>query len=157
MEDAELHLKGDDFEQEKWLSGGKSTIDSVRDWIKRNQESWEKGGPVFNFSIRTMENDELIGMIEANTDTKSVEGIKEGDANISYGLYPKGRGKGFAVRALNILLDFLREKKLKRAVIRTSPENISSLKIPVRCGFTEAGQVVTDKGEELVIFVKDLH
>ena len=49
MEDAEEHLDGEDIEMEKWVSGGKSTIDTVRNWIKRSQESWKRGWAMFYF------------------------------------------------------------------------------------------------------------
>ncbi|MBI2637367.1 MAG: hypothetical protein HYW88_00565 [Candidatus Sungbacteria bacterium] len=42
FKDAEKHLAGDDEEQMKWFGGGKSTLESVHAWIKRNQESWGK-------------------------------------------------------------------------------------------------------------------
>lgn len=155
-EDAKKHLEGNDIEQERWLSGDKSTIDSVRNWIKRNQKFWEKDGPIFNFSIRIIESNELIGMIEANIDSKNVEGIKDGDANISYSLYPKARGKGFMIRAVNLIQKFLKEKDVKRAVIRVDPENKNSLKVPLRCGFIKNGQIVTEKGNGLVIFINNL-
>ncbi|MFY9814538.1 MAG: hypothetical protein WAK43_10355 [Dehalococcoidales bacterium] len=68
-EDAEEHFRGEDSEQTKWLNDGcKSTIDSVRNWIKRNRESREKAGPVFNFVIRTLEDGKLTGMVEAGID-----------------------------------------------------------------------------------------
>jgi RimJ/RimL family protein N-acetyltransferase len=156
-EDAEEHLQGEDSEQVKWLNGGrKSTIDSVRSWITRNRESREKGGPVFNFAIRTVEDGKLIGMVEAGIDFESIEGIKEGDANISYGLYPVARGKGYAVRAVSLMADFLKAKGLKQAIIRSEPENTGSLKVPERCGFTRTGQIVTGSGGELIIFEKKL-
>ena len=157
LEDFEKHLQGDDIEQIKWLnSGNKSTINSVKSWIKRNQESWEKNGPVFNFAIWTIENEELIGMIEANANSKGVEGIKNGEANISYSLYPNARGKGYMVRAMNLMQVFLRTKGIKRAVIRVAPANTNSLKVPIRCEFSKTGQIVSEKGNILITFTKEL-
>ncbi|MEK9175313.1 MAG: GNAT family N-acetyltransferase [Patescibacteria group bacterium] len=156
IDDAEEHLHGDDIEQEKWLSGGKSTIDTVTSWIKRNKNLWESAGQIFNFSIRTAQNNKIVGMIEANIDSKSVTGIKEGDANISYGIYPEARGRGYVVRAINLIQEFLKEKRINRLVIRIDPENLNSLRIPNRCGFKKIGNVITEQEEKLLIFTKNL-
>ncbi|MFY9814537.1 MAG: GNAT family N-acetyltransferase [Dehalococcoidales bacterium] len=86
----------------------------------------------------------------------SIERIKEGDANISYGLYPAARGKGYAARAVSLMAGFLKAKGLKQAIIRSEPENTGSLKVPKRCGFTRTGQIVTRNGGELMIFAKKL-
>ena len=156
VENAEDHLKGEDDEQIKWLSGGKSTLESIKSWISKNQKHWEIGGPIFNFAVFDHDS-KLVGMVEANTDFKKVEGIEKGDANISYGLYPKERGKGYASRAVNLIIIFLKERGFKRAVIRINPKNIFSLKVPKKCGFSKIGSVKTNKNEQLIIFVKYLH
>ncbi len=38
LEDAETHLAGDDEEQIKWLNSGKSTMESVQNWIFKKPE-----------------------------------------------------------------------------------------------------------------------
>ncbi len=155
LEDAERHISGEDESQIKWLSGGKSTLKDTQNWIRKNLESWQTGGHVFNFAIWTKE-DNLAGMVEANTDNTSIEGLEEGDANISYSLYPEARGKGYVTRAVNLLVEFLRGKGVKRAVIRVHPENTSSLNIPLRCGFKKVGTIEDKNGNPLSIFVKQL-
>lgn len=94
LKDVEEHLAGEDEEQIKWLSGGKSTRETIRNWIQRNQEYWEKDGPIFPFAIVEEKTQTVIGMVEANTDDERVEGIQKGEATISYGLYPFARRKG---------------------------------------------------------------
>lgn len=152
--DAQAHLHGEDSEQIAWLSGGKSSLEGVKQWIKKNQAYWENNGPVFNFAI-VNEANTLIGMIEANSNYEHLAGLSKGDANISYGLYPAHRGEGYASRAVHLLVTFLQEKDLKRAVIRVNPENTNSLKVPLRCGFVEKETITTEE-EQLVIFVKNL-
>jgi RimJ/RimL family protein N-acetyltransferase len=116
LSDAEKHLAGEDDDQIKWLSGGKSTLEGVRNWISKNQKYWEIDGSIFNFAI--VVEDKLVGMVEANTDSESLEGVDDGDANISYGLYPSARGKGYTTKAINLLIGFLKDRDIKRAVIR---------------------------------------
>lgn len=154
--DAEDHLTGEDEEQVKWLSGGKSTLGSVKKWIAKNQEYWSHGnGPVYNFAIEDNESGKLLGMVEADA-SPAIAGIQEGDANISYGLYPHARGKGYATRALNLLLEFLKSMNVKRAVIRVRPENSDSAKVPPRLNFQQIDSMTTKDGEVFDMFVKNL-
>ena len=95
-------------------------------------------------------------MVEANTDSKNIEGIKEGDANIAYGLYPRARGKGYTVRSINLMSKFLRTKGIKRFVIRIDPQNTKSLTVPIRCGFIKTGEILTKKEGILMVFVRGL-
>jgi RimJ/RimL family protein N-acetyltransferase len=155
LTNAREHLSKEDEAQVKWLSGGKSTLEGVQNWIKKNQTYWENNEPIFNFAIFDNAN-KLIGMIEANSDYKTVEGIEEGDANISYGLYPSARGKGYVTRAVNLLNDFLKSKDIKRGIIRIDPENADSLKVPQRCEFVEDRTITIKNGEKLIIFIKNL-
>ena len=155
-EDAESHLAGEDEEQIRWLSGGKSTLASVRSWIESNEKSWEDGGPVFNFAIWSLADQNLVGMAEANTANLGIEGLESGDANISYGIYPRARGKGYATRAVNLLLQFLKSKKFKRAVIRIDPRNTYSVTVPIACGFRATGDIVHTEQGELAVYLKEL-
>ncbi len=154
--DAKKHLEGEDSQQIKWVSGGKGTIEGIENWIKKNELSWKNNGPIFNFAIINPTN-ELSGFVEANTDFENVDGLSKGDANISYGLYPNYRGKGYATAAVNLILKFLKEKGLRRAIIRVNPENEGSLKIPQRLGFEKSEEILTNKGDKLVVFLKNLN
>lgn len=157
IEDAEEQLRGEDDEIRKWLNEGHtSTIESVRNWITGSLKSWENDGPVYTFGIWLVKEGNLIGMVEANTDAGVVEGIENGDANISYELYPEFRGKGYMTRAVNLVQEFLALKGLRRAVIRVSPENTNSLNVPPRCGFTNTGEIITKNEVRMVIFVREL-
>jgi RimJ/RimL family protein N-acetyltransferase len=157
LEDAQAHLAGEDEEQVKWLSGGKSTLESVQKWIEENTGSWRRGGgPLYNFAVEDAETRKLIGMVEASTDT-SIAGIKEGDANISYALYPDARGKGYVTKAVTLLLDFLKSRGIKRAVIRVDLKNTASANVPARLGFTKIeGIIQTEEGHSLSMFIKEL-
>ncbi len=157
FKDAEIHLKGEDEELVKWLNEGKrSTVESVRNWIAENRRYWQKDGSRFTFAIETFADHVLVGMVEANIDFKNIEGLMDGDANISYGLYQDTRGKGYASRAVVLLLGFLRRKGIKRAVLRIHPKNKDSLKIPKRFRFEKQGVITTSKNEIFEIFTKAL-
>lgn len=156
IEDAKAHLAGEDSEHIKWLNDGHaSSIESVERWIERNKKFWENNGPVFNFSIRTADG-KIIGMVEANVDDKTIEGLKHGQANISYALYPAARSKGYMSHVLTLIEDFLRSRGIKEAIIRANPENKASIYVPKRAGFKEIGHVQTKEGDVLAVFVKAL-
>ena len=154
LKDAKLHLSGEDKEQQKWLSGGKSNLKSVEDWIKKNRKYWKNEGPIFNLAV--WDKEILVGMVEANIDKEKIEGMKKGQANISYGIYPKYRGKGYAARVVNLFLKILKSKKVTYALIRVNPKNVKSLKIPIKCGFKESGKIKTREGNTLKLFTKKL-
>lgn len=155
LSDAPDHLAGEDDEQIKWLSGGKGTLAGIQDWIARAQLSWREGGPVFTFAI-VEASGTLVGMVEANADSSRIEGIQPGDANISYGLYPFARRKGFAVRAVNLATDVIAGRGIRRAVIRVHSDNARSLLVPQRCGFARERSVLAGSEDPLVVFVKAL-
>jgi RimJ/RimL family protein N-acetyltransferase len=153
LDDAGKQLRGEDDEIRKWLNEGQvSTLESVTNWI----QSWQDDGTVFPFAIWTIEDKTLVGMVEARTHWQTIEGLEDGDANISYCLYPDYRGKGYVTRAIKLIQGFLTTKGIKRAVIRISPDNVNSLKVPPRCGFQKTGQVRTESGEVSIIFVREI-
>lgn len=98
LDDAQEHLADEDENMARWLSGGKSTLESVQDWIKKNQMYWKQGGPIFAFTI--VSDKKLVGMIEANTEYQKIEGLEKGEANLSYGIYPFARGNGYGTKAV---------------------------------------------------------
>jgi RimJ/RimL family protein N-acetyltransferase len=155
VEDVKVHLANDDEENIKWLSGQKSTEESVLNWILKNQEFWKNNGPVYNFTIRDVDG-QLVGMVEANTAHGEDEGFEVGDANISYAIYPMARGRGYVSRAVTLIEEFLRSRNVTRGVIRVAPDNLASLAVPVRLGYIDKGQHVSVDGDLLQMFTKDL-
>lgn len=156
LSDVRAHLEGEDAEISRWVSGGKSTPESVENWIKENKKEWDNNGPRFTFAIVENKTKNLTGFIEANHDFEKVEQIKEGEVNISYGIYPQYRGKGYAVEAIRLVMEFLRSRGTKKAVLAIDPENANSLKIPEFLGFEKTGEIVIQKNQPLIIFSKSL-
>lgn len=154
-DDALTHLKGEDNAISMWLSGGISTEDSVTRWIQSNEDNWANDGPRFAFAIQTPDG-ELVGMIEINVDFSHFAGLGPGDANVSYGLYPQYRGRGLATSALLTIREFLITKGIKRAVVRIETENVNSVRLAVRAGYSHTGEVTNAVGTEYIVFVDDL-
>src|SRR4051794_20594145 len=47
VSDAEVHFAGEDDELVRWLSGGRSTLESNRAFIADTLRMWRAGGPQF--------------------------------------------------------------------------------------------------------------
>lgn len=45
------HLRDEDHEMLRWLSGRASTPENVRDWIATSETGWHANGPRFLFTI----------------------------------------------------------------------------------------------------------
>ena len=128
----------------RFLSGGRSTLQTALAGIERKLAFWEAGGPVFAFGVRDADTGELIGMAEANM---AAPGRKVGEANISYGLHPIARGKGFATRAVRLLLQFLESfTEAHTAVAWIDPRNEASLRVAERVGMRRTQTITDDEG-----------
>ena len=152
--DAELHLAGEDEPTARFLSGGRSTMETVLAWIERNRVSRETSGPVRSFGICLAATGALIGMVEANM---AAPGFRPGVANISYGLYPEARGNGYATRAVDLITRYLvGQTGTDVAAIQVHPENLASARVPGRLGFRFLGERVTSESERMMTYAKSL-
>lgn len=135
-EDAADHLAGEDEEMAKWLSGGRSTLPTVEAFIRNNQESWRNGGPRRAFGVFDCASNRLTGFIEVNL----ARLVEPGQVNISYGVFRQWRRQGVALRAINLMAEYLRTAtEVRQMVLRVAPENTASLKLAEKAGFTYCG------------------
>jgi 8-oxo-dGTP diphosphatase len=133
VSDAEAHFAGEDDEMIRWLSGAPSTLESNRDFIADTLRMWAAGGPQFVFGVRWAATDELVGTIDART---REEELGPGQVNIAYGVYPPWRGRGIAVRAVALMMEFLRTlPDATQGVIRVDPANRRSAAVARAAGF----------------------
>lgn len=133
--DAQEHLAGEDVELERWLSGGRSTPESVAAYLSIVEDRWRARGPIFHFAIRFGDDLRLAGTIDVQLEQ---DYTRPGQANLAYGLYPQWRHRGIATRAVNLALRFLRDHTdVGEALIRTDPRNQASAEVACRAGFTQ--------------------
>lgn len=79
---------------------------------------------------------QLAGFIEVNL----ARLVEPGQVNISYGVFPQWRRQGLALRAINLMRDYLRTAtEASQMVLRIAPENAASLKLAEKAGFTFCG------------------
>src|SRR5947208_16795840 len=68
--------------------------------------------------------------------------LRPGEVNVGYYLFPAARGKGYASRAVELLLLHLdRETAHTVATLLIDPENVRSLRLARRLGFEAKGEV----------------
>lgn len=142
--DAADHLAGEDAELVRWLNEKPSTPATVARYIAQSMHCWDAGGPRLAFGIRTVREDALTGSIEVQLDKAF---LAAGQANIAYGLYPSWRGRGYATRAVLLVVRYLRgHTDVREALILTSTLNRVSAAVAVRAGFRPAGQLDDERG-----------
>ena len=151
-EDAAAHLAGEDEEMAKWVSGGRSTLAGVEAFIRNNQESWRNGGPRRAFGIFDCASNRLAGFIEVNL----ARLVGPGEINISYGVFRQWRRQGVALRAVNLMDEYLRTAtEARQMVLRIAPANTASLKLAEKAGFTFCGVFDEPEGR-MVRYVRDV-
>jgi RimJ/RimL family protein N-acetyltransferase len=83
--------------------------------------------------------DELVGWVDYDLDH---DWLQSGQVNVGYYLFPAARRKGYASRAVELLLLHLtRDTQHTVASLLIDPENVRSLALARRLGFTQAGEV----------------
>jgi RimJ/RimL family protein N-acetyltransferase len=85
--------------------------------------------------------DELVGWVDYDRDDDH-DWLRPGEVNVGYSLFPAARGKGYASRAVELLLEHLgRDTKHTVATLLIHPENVRSLAVARRLGFVQRGEV----------------
>jgi RimJ/RimL family protein N-acetyltransferase len=126
--DAQLLVAGRDEEFFKWLGPGADTPSPAACvWVGA----------------------ELAGWVDYDLEH---DWLRPGEVNVGYYLFPEARGKGYASRAVELLLQHLShdtEHKVATLVIR--PENIRSLRLAHRLGFVQKSEL-----EQGLLFARDV-
>jgi len=152
-QDAAAHLAGEDDEIAIWLSGGRSTAATVRRYIARSLEDWQKNGPRRAFGIFDCATGSLVGSVEANL---SLPHLDSGQANVSYGVFAAWRGKGIALRALRLVCEYLKTStNACQIVLRAAPANLASIRVAEKAGFKFIG-VIQETDGPMSCYVLDL-
>jgi RimJ/RimL family protein N-acetyltransferase len=136
--DVPAHLTGEDDASVRWLTEGHvSTAASTRAWIERSLAGWAGTGSSSQrpLALRDAATGALAGMVEYNLDRAGL-GLEAGEVNVSYQVYPQFRGRGFAVRAVNLIVEHLiGEPGVRVLVLRVEDGNEASMRVAARAGF----------------------
>jgi RimJ/RimL family protein N-acetyltransferase len=86
--------------------------------------------------------DELVGWVDYDVGR---DWLRPGEVNVGYYLFPAARGKGYASRAVELmLLHLARETEHTVATLLINRENVPSLRLARRLEFEEKGEVEGD-------------
>lgn len=119
--DAQLLVEGRDEEFFRWLGPGSETPSPVAC-------VWVAG--------------ELVGWVDYDLDR---DWLRPGEVNVGYYLFPGARGKGYASRAVELLLVHLRRETVHTvATLLINRDNDRSLRLARRLGFEAKGEVEGD-------------
>lgn len=85
--------------------------------------------------------DELVGWVDYDRDPAH-DWLRPGEVNVGYFLFASARGKGYASRAVALLLEHLaRDPEHTTATLLIHPDNARSLALAGRLGFAQDGEV----------------
>ena len=83
----------------------------------------------------------LVGWVDYDLDSDH-DWLAPGQVNVGYYLFPTARGRGYASRAVELLLGHLRrDTGHTAATLLIHPENTRSLALARRLGFRQEGEV----------------
>ncbi len=84
---------------------------------------------------------ELVGWVDYDRDGDH-DWLEPGEVNVGYCIFPAARGKGYASRAVELLLGHLaHDTDHAVATLLIHPENARSLALARRLGFAQSGEV----------------
>jgi len=91
-------------------------------------ENWRDLGPRRAFGVFDCATGRLIGSVEANLGFR----LEPGQVNVSYGVFPERRGRGIAVRALELMSEYLWEAAdAVEMVLRIQPANAARVRVAI--------------------------
>lgn len=138
--DIAAHNAGEDDETVRWLTGGRGTVETTRRHFAMLAENAARGSGKRGFGVWL--DGRLAGYVDYDPDVADLAAA--GDVNVSYAVHPWARRRGVAAAAVALLCERLEaEGAALRAVIRTEPENVASVGVARRSGFTAAGAMLS--------------
>jgi RimJ/RimL family protein N-acetyltransferase len=137
LHDVAALVAGADAELTTRLARAPSTPEAARQYIVACAADWRsdrsRPGATLAWGIRDAATGTLAGTAEVALRFPELE---PGAANLSYGVFPPWRGRGYAGRAVELMCDFLAtETTASLAVLRIDRDNAGSLRVAQRCGF----------------------
>ena len=84
---------------------------------------------------------DVVGWVDHDTDADH-DWLRPGEINVGYHLFAAARGRGYATRAVTLLLQHLSQSsEAHTATLLIDPANHPSLGVARRAGFTSSGEV----------------
>jgi RimJ/RimL family protein N-acetyltransferase len=100
---------------------------------------------VFDLGIESVDTGVLMGLVGLQS---GLPYLVRGQVNLTYALYPSARGLGIATRAMGLAMGLAVEIfDPTELVIRADPENVKSVAVARRLGFTVSHHTNDAEGE----------
>lgn len=133
-DDIEAHLAGCDRVIVDSLGGGEPPTEAqVRDWLAGNASAWSRNEPLVDLGIEDKATGALCGIAGMQ---RGLDYLEPGEVNLTYSLYPNQRGRGYATRAVHLVMDLARRGgPVDQFVIRVAAWNGESIRVAQRLGF----------------------
>ena len=136
VEDAAALVAGEDADIVARLVHAPATLASAEHHIAAWAADWRdryRPGATLAWGIRDAATATLSGTAEL---ALRFPELAPGAANLSYGVFPRWRGRRFATRAVALMCEFLAaETTASLAVLRIDRDNVGSLRVAELCGF----------------------
>lgn len=143
--DIAAHLAGEDEETARrfgWWPEA-STSATVRDAFTRWAHDWETGGPTRTFAARQAAGGQLVGGCELRLGPAAT-------AEVSYWTSASQRRRGYATRALVLLLDYAQSIGITTAVADVADDNLSSRQVAEKAGLREVSTFTDTDGTTMI-------
>ena len=162
--DLDVHLAAVDEEQARWLwePGDGDKWYAMTPQVQRERQrkyleaTYNDFGPGPKWAF-AMDAPDAPYVVYIDCDL-AIPDAPPGSANISYSCHPAHRRKGYTVRAIGLVCDFLRlETAAKEVNIAVERDNVASLAVARAVGAAEVTRYVDQHGRTMVRHVLPLH
>jgi RimJ/RimL family protein N-acetyltransferase len=150
--DAGAHAAGEDDETARrfgWWPEKTTEADALSafaNWAR----NWETGGPERAFAAREAVTGRLVGGCELRVQP-------DGSGNVSYWTASSERRRGYATRALALLLGYARSIGVTRLESHVAPDNLGSRRVSEKNGFCPAGTFTGEDGITMIRYQAELY
>jgi len=143
-DDVAAHLAGEDEETARrfgWWPQT-STEATVRDAFNNWAQSWETAGPTRTFAAREAQTGRLVGGCELR--------LQPGPPEVSYWTAAGQRRRGYATRALVLLLQYARSIGVTQVEANVAEDNQASRRVSEKAGFHLASTFADHDGTSMI-------
>jgi RimJ/RimL family protein N-acetyltransferase len=149
--DIPAHIEGEDDETARrfgWWPR-RSSEETVRTAYEEWAQEWLTRGNRRTFAVRDLGELRLVGGCELRLQP-------DGSGQVSYWTHAGERRRGYAARALQLLVGYAGDLGLSQLESEVAVDNTASRRVSERAGFVAVGEITDEAGEPTVRYVLEL-